>query len=372
MKNVEWLWRLVSPKLPLIIAGVKEQKLNPNTKPEEIASRLSTSESTDSPISERMSFAPEGCTISPEDRELTFLCNSELQKAIVCFIAGAESSEVLSIYAGKPLRRDWLLLSGRQVQWAESMLRRQLPDVRKIALATLALGADRLSADWLSKLRTDAWSQEERALAAKVHVFLTEFGRDTSVRSLLKRNPSQVQIADLLTFPGPQDRSFDATAVIPVRVWVSEPLFGSEPYRCRWTLALYLQTAKEQPTSFFETAAELLDNYKEPDAALAYAQAGIARGVKSADLENTFGNLLSAKGEQRLAIEHYVKSLQLGRNDGWPEINTAKCFAELKQPIAAEEWFRKGVAKRSNARKSRRSCSVPQRVCVVPRHGAQR
>jgi tetratricopeptide (TPR) repeat protein len=258
-------------------------------------------------------------------------------------------AQILEMYKDA-LAADVLLLSGLQERWAEQAL--GSGDKRADALAILALSGDRQSLSVLRALDTSAWPTEHKRLASRAMAFLAARGRDTSPLALEQRKAAELRLYDLLCFPAGMAANIDG--LVPSSTPEDVLAFLSRNRavvvgRSLASMALYFLLAHvpgQQADGFW---SDLLYKNKRYDASLDYAIAGEAAGP-DASLENEIGNILTAKGDLSGANRHYEKSLTLGRNDGWPEVNMAQNYAELGDLTAAEKWFRSALNKRATAR----------------------
>jgi tetratricopeptide (TPR) repeat protein len=326
IKNIDILWDLSLPRLPTIIRTVREKDL-----PAEI-----------------------GYVQSPAVWPNTFLYNPALNRAMVTFRERATSeSDVIAQYR-EAVAVDWLLLSGLQVQWAETALKADNASKRGDALTLLALSGDRQSLALLSSIKDSEWSEQDRTLLKKVVLFLEHHGRDTSVATLARTAPTDLKLADLLSFPSQTEQNPALDKLIPTEVSREALEFlrrnrAVVEGRSLSSMALYMLIAKTDPSVFYSFWSDLLLRAGNADAALRYAREGPKTGPTAA-LENQIGNILSAQGDLRGAISHYEASLRLGRVDGWPEVNMAKNYADLGNLKEAENLFRQALLRRATAR----------------------
>ena len=62
------------------------------------------------------------------------------------------------------------------------------------------------------------------------------------------------------------------------------------------------------------------------------------------------GNLAVKNKEYSKAQDHYLKSIKLGRKDGWPECNLGRLYSNTGDLELAEKFFREAIGRKSSAR----------------------
>lgn len=351
--NVQLLWLLVSPKFPIAVEGVRLQKGKEKELTDDELKQLKARADAVSDAAVAVEFPP-GCFVEAGSWSSSFLCSPPLQEAVSMFQNGSAENDVIKQYE-KALKVDWLLLSGIQARWAESRLADDRKDSRQNALAIAALSGDRQSLDIINKLDTTAWSDKDRELLMHSKRFLIGHGRNTSTSRLASADPASLHSADFLSFPTPLDSSTDVSKLVPAKIAPAAKTFLNRNSsvslgRSISGMALAMIADGKPVGDTYSVWADLLEQAGETEAALRFANAGIALGGSPAALENTIGNLLSAKRELAAANEHYAASLAAGRIDGWPELNTAINLSDMGDLDGAEKWFRLALSRRATIR----------------------
>ena len=343
--NAQLVWRMIMPRMPILMKALQLQTTHPD-QPLNAGELLKlSSKIDDTNHTERI---PPGCRVDVQAWADTFLCNPALQDAVVAFQSEEQpDSELLNRYQ-LAVRRDWRLSSGVQVRWAESTLIKGGPDNLQIPLAVLALAGDRQSLDVLSQIDPKSWSSDDRRVLVHAKQFLITHGRDTSAAALRIANPDSLVLTDLLCFPGGMEGGNEIAKNLPVETSNAAQGFlrtsgGAAVGRSLSPLVLSMLLERKSAGEVYSLLADVLLKGGYSEAALRYAETGLADGGPPASLENDIGNILSAKGNLQLANSHYLKSLEAGRQDGWPEINTAQNLADLGELDQAESWFRRGL-----------------------------
>ena len=356
LDNVELLWSLASPKLPTLIKAIRLQKANPGQNIDQssmtqLTSQMAASSTSQEPAS---AFTP-GCHVKPDKWLSSFLCDPTLQDAVVRFERGNQTDDSLIVSYADAIKQDGLLLSGVQLRWADLALTKDVEEDRMAALAIIGLNADRQSVDALARLDSSAWSAQDRDLLTHAKQFIERHGRVTSTAALASTDPTNFKLTDFLCYPSPLDISFLGEKAIPEKETSAIKEFfarnsGITLGFSASPMMLSMAYEHKQAGDVDGLIADLLDQAGSYDMALKYALQGLSSGGSRASLENSIGNILSAQQKLREANEHYSKSLEAGRKDGWPELNTALNLENMNQLNDAEMWFRRALARRSDAR----------------------
>lgn len=354
LDNVQLLWTFfVSPKFPIVVEAVRPHKGEKKELTDDELKQLKARADAASDAAIPVEFPP-GCFVEADSWSSSFLCSPNLQEATSMFQNGSSDEAIIKQY-NEALKADWLLLSGIQARWAESRLFESRIESRQNALAIAALSGDRQTLDVINKLDTTSWSEEDRELLVRSKRFLNDHGRNTSTSQLASVDAASLRLVDFLCFPAPLDSSTNVSKLIPTKADPAAEIFLNRSSSVKLgrsvsSMALAMVAEHKPVGDTFSVWADLLEEAGETDAALRFANAGIASGGSRADLENTIGNLLSAKHELAAANEHYAASLAAGRIDGWPELNTAINLSDSGDLDGAEKWFRLALSRRATVR----------------------
>lgn len=354
LDNVQLLWTVVSPVFPIAVEGVRLQKTNKSQFTDDQLKQLRTRAEAERDQVVPGEFPP-GCFVEVDSWASSFLCDPSLQKAVAMFQDVSADDVALITQYKKALDADWILLSGIQARWAQSRLMQGHIESRQDALAILALSGDRQSLDDIDTLQTGTWSDADRQLLMRAKTFLINYGRDTSTKRLAAVDPASLRLVDFLCFPSPLDSSTNVSTLIPPKITPAAMNFLSRNSAVRLgrsisSIALATIAEGKRVGDTYGILADLLQEAGATDAALKLANAGIALGGSPAALENSIGNILSAKHELAAANEHYAASLAAGRMDGWPELNTAVNLSDMGDLDGAEKWFRLALSRRATVR----------------------
>ena len=361
IENVDLIWLAVQDELPRSIKGARvvreKERLGQELSETQLRAMADQLKADSRPsVSPERAFRP-GCARDPSRWLSTFFCTAALQKAAVGLLDGdATDVQILTDYA-VAISSDPILLGGGQLLWAQDTLERNRTEDREIALAVVALSGDRDGLRTLDSVTTVDWPEDARRLLTRARVFLKQHGRDTTVKALASLNPAAFALSELLVYPmglpgaNPQETASRPMSAEQLAFVASAR--AVDPSRSLASMALYMLQAKTAPAAVYSFWSDVLlrGGFVEP--ALRLAMAGADRVGPDGGLENAIGNILSKQGKLAEANTHYEASLRAGRNDGWPEVNLAKNFAELQQYDSAESWFRKAITKRDSARSLR-------------------
>jgi tetratricopeptide (TPR) repeat protein len=346
--NAPIVWRAVEPRLPTLIDLVRLQNNGRLTDTELAKAKAQTGAI---PISyETEQFLP-GCYVRVSWWISSFLCNSDLQSALVMFEAGQNDEAVIVAYRAA-ISQDWLLLSGVQAEWAQTALTGDSGELRKHASAILALTGDKENLKILRAVDTRSWSEADRSQIARAQQFLELHGHDVSVSRLTALAPQDFKLEQFLSFPG------DSTELLK---------FIPRPSSTKWrqflqkyssvtnlgslsSLMVALAYGQSRGGDIDGILADLLHALSLNDAALQYAAYGISAGGNLASLENSMGVILTSKHDYANANIHYSASLAAGRNDGWPELNIANNLNRIGNLDDAEKMYRKALSRQNNVR----------------------
>jgi tetratricopeptide (TPR) repeat protein len=343
--NAQLIWRDVEPRMPTLVKALQLQRMHPERS-------LSASDLSDmvrnanqTPSGEEI---PPGCRIDSQHWTDTFLCNPQLQNAIVAFQSSNEKDTGFLEQYQNAIPRDWRLLSGVQVRWAESVLKTNRYHDSQIPLSVIALGGDIQSMPVLAEIDTSSWTPEDRRFRDRVQQFLAVHGRDTSLKAIQTAGASSIAIGDLLSYPKGMQFTDGVEKLVPPETTTAIRTFlrinsGASIGGALSPLVLAMIVERKTVGDAYSLLADILLKSGDTDSALRYAQEGLTKGGSARSLENDIGNILSAKGDLRNANEHYLKSLDAGRSDGWPEINMAQNLADLGEIDSAESWFMRGL-----------------------------
>ncbi|NEU08002.1 hypothetical protein GZH53_06725 [Flavihumibacter sp. R14] len=286
-------------------------------------------------------------TPAPNYWDIAFLDNPYLEKATTAFINQNLSDKEYTKLFYDAVKADWLLLSGIQNRWAEDWLRSNEISLRQNAVAVLALTGDIQSANFLKGLDISSWTDSDTGVLKKAINYLGRNGRNTSVSGLLNISAKQFKLSMLFSHPTfGSDLNIDSLLPQKLHPYTLEFLENNRDIvlgKSMSPVALYMALTNVTPERSYSFWADVLIRASYPDSALSYATMGLAKGGGKAILENTIGNILTAKGNLKEAIDHYNISLSHGRKDGWPELNIAKNYDKLDNLGEAEKWFRKAI-----------------------------
>jgi tetratricopeptide (TPR) repeat protein len=327
VRNVFVLWDLCLPRFSTVLEAARTQR-----------------------IPDKVRYIP-----SPDLWIETFLDNVDLLKAIKMLERPELSDSIVIKQYRSAVQADWLLLSGLQCYKAQRDLQSSNPAELGDAISILALSGDQQYLSVLNKIASGTQSAGNRALAERAAAFLSRNGRTVSITALDTIHPDQLNLTDFFSYPAATGHDGQIASFIPDSVSFSLKYFlkqnnGVSPggSLSATTLAMFvIKTKLDVQYGFW---ADLMLKFNKYQLALNYVQAGLTKAGPSAGLENDYGNILSAQGDLRGSISHYQQSLNLGRVDGWPEINMAKNYADLNELDEAEKWFRKGITRDSTAR----------------------
>jgi tetratricopeptide (TPR) repeat protein len=345
--NANIIWDAVKPRFPLILAATA-MMADGHPTPEAVDKLVA--------LASPATAAPNGpCVIDYKSWPTSFRCNPALGKATSALIEGSAKDTAILQYYKQAVDADWILLSGVQADWAKAELARDKSTDREFALAILALSGN---ADFLveiSQIDASKWTTHERSALARCKKFLSGYGRETTFSRLVDTPAARYTAADFLSYPkgleveaataasAPRVRSVDLDAFFAT--FGAADLKGSiSPFVASM---VYLNYSKGRVA---DTWADILRQAEKYDPALAYAKEGLATGGPAAGLENTIGNILSAKGDRAGALPHFAASIAAGRLDGWPELNTASNLAKLGDRANAEIWFRRALSRKATVR----------------------
>lgn len=327
VNNLETLWNLCLPRFPYMVQVLKNKELP-----------------------DSMQY-----TRVPGYWEHTFLYNVDLQKAISLVAdSSAKDSDIYSQYV-KAVKTDWLLLSGIQSIWAESVLKKyDIPHVSE-AISLLALSGDMHYLSVLQGVDTVKLSGKQVQQLQKAISFLGRNNRRMSIESLSETPAKDFNVYNLLAYPPGALNEHSIKVVLPDTIDSDiRTLFrrngAIDKDGSLSPTVLFILLSKKDGGYVYDVLADFLLKMHYMDAAMDYATVGNVKYPTYANLENTVGNILSEKGDYGEANKHYAKSLQLGRNDGWPEINLAKNYVLLVDYPNAEKWFEEGIKHDTTAR----------------------
>jgi tetratricopeptide (TPR) repeat protein len=342
-RNSELIWASVADRLPLVFAAVQAMQ-GTNATPDEPVAPLSSQNDQSFPDCPMPTSAWAGQSI----------CTPELMRAIDS-LRTATDEETLKLY-GAALQRDWLLLSGAQLDWAK----RSIADRSNLdfALALVALAGVVEALPQLDLAAAGVTTEGHRASLARAQAFVKAHARQTSLDALASANAANFRRETLLAYPSRAATDLaEIVARVPARTPTLDQFFAEHgsmdsdgSMAGLMAASLYL---RHTDGAALTTFADMLLDLNRYDAALSYARAGKERGALASMVELTIGNILSAQGKFDEAIEHYLVSLQAGRIDGWPEINMASSHSTLGDNKAAEQWFKAGLKRRATARSER-------------------
>lgn len=196
--NAQLIWRDVEPRMPILIKALQVQRMHPKRS-------LSVSDLSDlvrnAGQTSNNEEIPPGCRIDSQHWTETFLCNPQLQDAIVSFQSSTETDAGILGQYHNAIQRDWRLLSGVQVRWAESALKTNKYRDLQIPLSVIALGGDIQSMPALAEIDTSSWIPEDRKFLNRVQQFLSVHGRDTSLKAIQTASAPDITVGDLLCYP---------------------------------------------------------------------------------------------------------------------------------------------------------------------------
>jgi hypothetical protein len=162
------VWRAVAPRLPAVIDVVRLQNAGHLTDVELTKAKARASVI---PISYDVEEFLPGCYVHVRSWSSTFLCNPDLQRAVVLFETGQDDEAVIVAYRAA-VSRDRLLLSGKQAEWAVTALRTNSDKSRRHALGILGLTGDTENLRFLQALDTASWSEADRLMLARAEQLL--------------------------------------------------------------------------------------------------------------------------------------------------------------------------------------------------------
>jgi len=327
VNNLEILWNLCLPRFPYMLQALKDKKLPDSTQYIRVAGYW----------------------------EHTFLYNIDLRKCISLLEDSSVSDATIYNQYAKAVKTDWLLLSGIQSLWAESMLKKYyIPHISE-AISLLALSGDKRYISVLEGTDTVKLSSQQVQFLRRAIAFLTRNNRSMSIESLSETPAKDFNVYNLLAYPSGALDERTIRAILPDTIDSDIRLIFKrngviEKGGSLSPTALFMLLSKKDRGYIYDVLADFLLKMNYTDAAMDYAMVGVIKCPTNANLENTLGNVLTEKGDYGEANKHYTKSLQLGRNDGWPEINMAKNYVLLVDYANAEKWFEAGIKHDSTAR----------------------
>jgi tetratricopeptide (TPR) repeat protein len=256
-----------------------------------------------------------------------------------------EDSDVAQLYA-QIIQEDVLLFSGLQLKWATTELESRSAAARARAYILLGLTGD-AQAEKILSAKPEASEIAARARSWALG-FLQRNGRDTSIEGLVhSTDMSKLRVMDALAFPKSSLASIDWRRAFNGRdeaqfsaVFRDHPEINSDTSLA--PTALYYIISGKENALFLDLLGELLAMNHSYDLSIRLSTRAVNEGTQTtkASAETTLGNTLSDAGKLEEANKHYLRSIELGRSDGWPEQNLAMNYASLKDYSRAESSFR--------------------------------
>ena len=277
-------------------------------------------------------------------------CLSSLDGLVQRIRAGTlQDVEVGQLY-GAILQEDIVLLTGLQIKSAEALLDSSSADLRARAYVVLGLSGDRTALAIL-QAQDSFQPSVERSWAL---AFLERNARDTSIAALANDGTrGTYQLHDALVFPLASRPFIEWARIWPRRDAAQfQPVFQDHSEITLHTTlaltALYYITSGRENAEFLDLTAELLAGEGQFGPSLLLSERAVNEGSREtkAQAENTIGNTLSAQERYREANDHYRRSIELGRRDGWPEQNMAGNYDTLHDSANAELNYRASFTRR--------------------------
>jgi tetratricopeptide (TPR) repeat protein len=349
LTNVDLLADAVEPRLRVVIEAakiLKEARATGAAVSQRDAERLAQlAKSDDARGASPRGFRP-GCAVAADTWPESFLCGPALEEAVVDLLDGQDDQMIIADYS-RAIEEDPLLLSGVQIEWADRVLTAAVPDDAELAVAVMALSGDATFLERIDAFEKTPKGATLTARLASARKFLEAHSRNTSIETATKQAlTDDADPTAFLMYPLGISPDSAVAAVTRTTPLANEDQFWEANRRVDPGRSLSLLVARRMryganSTETMDSVVDAVLEMGSADYALRLGESTEHKFGPGQSLENTLGNALLQRGSYPEAISHYQKSIELGRADGWPEVNIGSAFDDMNQLDAAERWYRK-------------------------------